>query len=180
MNVGRWRAWLGLVTLGALSFARADDLHPGQPAPAFALPDQQGKVHRLDDYRGQWVVLYFYPKDDTPGCTKEACRLRDDITALRALHVQVIGVSLDSTDSHARFARKHALPFPLLSDAEGKTADAYGALWSLGPIRFARRHTFVIDPQGRVAKIYRQVEPDRHSAQLVTDVRSLQALAAGP
>lgn len=157
-----------------LSAAHADELQPGQAAPAFALMDQSGKTQQLSAYQGRWVVLYFYPKNDTPGCTKEACNFRDDIAKLRSLGAQVLGVSIDNTESHAKFAEKHALPFPLLADTNGSVAKSYGSFRSLGPLQFARRHTFIIDPSGRIAKIYRSVDPDTHSGEVIADLKSLQ------
>jgi peroxiredoxin Q/BCP len=103
-----------------------EQLAVGSPAPEFELPDQTGQLHSLEDYRSQWVVLYFYPKDDTPGCTTEACEFRDNIFAFRDLNAQILGVSLDDIDSHKEFAEKYDLPFPLLADIEGKTSSAYG------------------------------------------------------
>ena len=169
----------GLLTLLGIHAAQAAELSVGVPAPAFALKDQANKIHALADYRGRWVVLYFYPKDDTPGCTTEACNFRDDLGTLRALNVQVLGVSMDDTQSHARFAEKYRLPFPLLADTDGVTTRAYGALWSLGPIKFAKRHSFIIDPEGRLAKIYRDVKPETHSRELQQDLKALQKRPAG-
>ena len=146
----------------------------GQPAPAFSLPDQNGKAHTLGDYKGRWVVLYFYPKDDTPGCTQEACTFRDDLHKLTALGAQVIGVSVDDTASHAEFAKKYHLPFPLLADKEGRIAASYGALTNLGLVKFARRYTFLIDPQGKVAKSYLKVDTSRHSQEIVDDLTRLK------
>ncbi len=151
----------------------------GAEAPAFALQDQASKTQALADYRGRWVVLYFYPKDDTPGCTTEACNFRDDLGTLRALNVQVLGVSMDDTQSHARFAEKYRLPFPLLADTGGVVTRAYGALWSLGPIKFAKRHSFIIDPEGRIARIYRDVKPESHSRELQQELKELQKLSSG-
>ena len=150
----------------------------GTIAPNFALPDQNGELRQLADYSGQWVVLYFYPKDDTPGCTEEACKFRDDILELQALGVQVLGCSVDSTQSHAAFAAKHGLPFPLLADEEAEVARRYGAVTDLFVVKFARRYTFLIDPQGRIAKRYLQVDTSRHSAQIIADVRTLKAADA--
>jgi len=161
-----------LATLGLA--AQADELAPGVPAPPFELKDQEGKPHRLEDYRGRWVVLYFYPKDDTPGCTTEACNFRDDLPKLRALGVQIIGVSVDSSASHAQFAKKFSLPFPLLADEGGVVAKSYGSLWSVGPVKFAKRHTFIVDPQGRIARVYRDVKPEQHSREIMEDVKQLQ------
>lgn len=145
----------------------------GAPAPAFNLPDAKGQTHRLSDYAGKWLVLYFYPKDDTPGCTKEACSFRDDLFQLEKLGAKVVGVSVDDTDSHAAFAKKYSLPFPLLSDKDGKVADSYGALLNLGLIKKAKRYTFLIDPQGRVAKIYLSVDTSRHSQEIIDDLKQL-------
>jgi peroxiredoxin Q/BCP len=146
----------------------------GQAAPDFSLRDQNGETRTLSTYRRHWVVLYFYPKDDTPGCTQEACRFRDDLPALRKLDAEVLGVSVDDPESHARFSRKHGLPFPLLADTDGKVAKQYGALWSLAFVRFAKRHSFIIDPQGKIAKIYRQVRPETHSQEVIEDLKALQ------
>jgi peroxiredoxin Q/BCP len=163
-----------LMTLFAwLNPASADDLKVGDPAPDFSLIDQTGERQQLQDYRDRWLVLYFYPKNDTPGCTTEACNFRDDIYQLRRLQVALLGVSLDDSDSHRRFAEKYSLPFPLLADTEGRVAAAYGSLFSMGPLRFAKRHTFVIDPQGRIAAIYRDVEPKEHSQELIADLERL-------
>lgn len=151
----------------------------GAPAPDFSLPDAQGRERRLKDFRGEWLLLYFYPKDDTPGCTKEACAFRDGYAELRARGVQVVGVSLDDGASHRAFAQKHRLPFPLLSDTGGTVARRYGSLWSLGPIRFARRHSFLIDPEGKVVRVYRDVDVDRHFREVLGDVAALTAGAGG-
>jgi peroxiredoxin Q/BCP len=107
----------------------------GDPAPDFELKDQSGQLHSIEDYRGKWVALYFYPKDDTPGCTTEACEFRDNIFAFKNLNCQILGVSLDDVDSHKEFAEKYSLPFPLLADTAGTTADAYGvkSLCESGP-----------------------------------------------
>ncbi len=163
-----------------MASASAASLTEGDEAPAFVLQDQSGTEHRLSDYRGEWVVLYFYPKDDTPGCTAEACHFRDDIIQLRDLKAQLFGISLDDRDSHEAFAEKYSLPFPLLSDPDGKVAKAYGSLWSLGPIKFARRHTFIVDPEGRIARLYRSVKPKQHSQQIVKDLKALQQASSTP
>ncbi|TXH75181.1 peroxiredoxin [Thiobacillus sp.] len=146
----------------------------GSAAPDFALQDQNGRIHRLSDYAGRWLVLYFYPRDDTPVCTREACRFRDDIGTLGKLDADVVGVSVDSTRSHADFSRKYSLPFPLLSDPDGRTASAYGSLLNLGIIRFARRHTFIIAPDGRIAARFDHVDPARHAEEVRDALRSLQ------
>ena len=150
------------------------EITTGDPAPDFLLVDQYSKTHKLLDYRGKWVVLYFYPKDDTPGCTKEACHFRDDVLKIRKLNAEILGVSVDNQASHAKFAEKHGLPFPLLSDRDGRVAQNYNALWSLGPIKVARRHSFIIDAEGKIAKIYRDVDPDTHSNEIILDLERLQ------
>jgi thioredoxin-dependent peroxiredoxin len=146
----------------------------GQPAPDFNLPDAKRQPHKLADYAGQWLVLYFYPRDDTPGCTKEACHFRDDLFQLEKLGAKVVGVSVDDTDSHAEFAKKYNLPFPLLSDKNGKVADSYGALLNLGMIKKAKRYTFLIDPKGKIAKTYLSVDASRHSQEIIDDLKKIQ------
>jgi peroxiredoxin Q/BCP len=150
----------------------------GSAAPDFALPDQYGQIHRLGDYAGRWLVLYFYPRDDTPGCTQEACRFRDDIGILGDLDAVVVGVSVNGTRSHADFARKYQLPFPLLSDPDGQTAAAYDSLLNLGVVRFARRHTFIIAPDGRIAARFDKVDPASHAQEVVRTLRALQHAGA--
>jgi len=171
---------LVVLVLGALCFVAyqalsvaADVPKVGSPAPDFKLPDAQSKEHSLADYAGSWLVLYFYPKDDTPGCTKQACSFRDDLFQLEKLGAKVVGVSVDDTASHAEFARKYSLPFPLLSDKDGKVADQYGALMNLGVIRKAKRYTFLIDPQGKIAKVYLSVDTSRHSQEIIDDLKQL-------
>ncbi|KXS33032.1 MAG: Peroxiredoxin [Candidatus Gallionella acididurans] len=176
----KWLAIIiALIVFAALLVARAARAgelpEVGKPAPDFNLPDQNGKYHTLREYRGKWLVLYFYPKDDTPGCTQEACAFRDDLNQISELGAQVVGVSVDDTDSHAEFAKKYHLPFPLLADKTAATADEYGALMNLWLIKFARRYTFLIDPQGNVSKVYLSVETSRHSKQIIDDLKKLTA-----
>ena len=159
------------VLLFCLSGAWAALPATGTPAAAFSLTDQAGKTRTLAEFRGKWVVLYFYPKDDTPGCTEEACKFRDDLFTLSQLGAQVIGVSLDDSASHARFAKKYSLPFPLLADPSGAVAASYGALPQGS--RYARRYTFLIDPAGKVARVYTKVETSRHSAEVIEDLKRL-------
>jgi peroxiredoxin Q/BCP len=147
-----------------------------QPAPDFSLPDQHGKLHQLADYHGKWLVLYFYPKDDTPGCTKQACTFRDDIVSLRKLGAEVVGVSVDDSASHAEFAKKYKLPFPLLADPQGDVAARYGSITNLVMLKFAKRNTFLIDPQGKIAKVYLAADAARNSAQVIADLTVLQAV----
>jgi peroxiredoxin Q/BCP len=155
--------------------AAATNVAVGRPAPEFELPDQSGQLHSLEDYRDRWVVLYFYPKDQTPGCTTEACEFRDNIFAFRGLNAQILGVSLDDVDSHKKFADKYGLPFPLLADSEGTTADAYGVKTRMFGMKLAKRQTFLIDPDGNIAKHYESVKPATHSAQVLADLKLLGA-----
>lgn len=147
----------------------------GNPAPEFELPDQTGELHSLEDYRDQWVVLYFYPKDDTPGCTTEACEFRDNIFAFKRLNAQIVGVSLDDVDSHKAFADEYNLSFPLLADTDGYAADAYGVKTRMMGWTVAKRQTFIINPQGIVVKHYRKVDPDVHSQEVLADLKALGA-----
>ena len=147
----------------------------GKPAPDFNLPDQNGQSHALKDFRGKWLVLYFYPKDDTPGCTQEACAFRDYLNLITELGAKVVGVSVDDSSSHAEFAKKYHLPFPLLADKTTETAARYGALMDLMLLKVARRYTFLIDPQGNVSKVYLSVETSRHSKQIIEDLQKLSA-----
>ncbi len=147
----------------------------GEPAPEFELPDQDGQLHSLEDYRDRWVVLYFYPKDETPGCTTQACEFRDNIFAYRELNAQILGVSLDDVESHKSFAENHSLPFPLLADSRGDAADAYGVKTRMFGAIVARRQTFIIDPNGNLAMHYESVDPDTHSAEVLADLERLTA-----
>ncbi len=143
----------------------------GAAAPEFALPDATGTEHRLRDYRGRWVVLYFYPADDTPGCTTEACQFRDLHAEIAATGAVVLGVSPDDPTSHARFRDKYGLPFPLLADVEHRVAEQYG-VWQL-KTSYGRsqmgvvRSTFLIDPDGRIARVWPKVKADGHAAEVL-------------
>jgi peroxiredoxin Q/BCP len=177
------RAWLTVLAcavLQAVAPAHAAGPAIGAPAPAFRLQDQNGRWVTLDQQRGRWLVLYFYPKDATPGCTTEACEFRDNVFAFREAGAAILGVSVDDVDSHASFAKEHGLPFPLLADSDKRVARAYGVLYrALGIMELARRETFLIDPQGRVAKHYADVDPKSHARQLLGDLKALQARSAG-
>lgn len=164
--------------VGALS-ANAQSPQVGAPAPAFKLQDQNNKWHELADYRGSWVVLFFYPKADTPGCTTEACQFRDNIFAFEEAGASVMGISLDDVKSQKDFADKYSLPFPLLSDAASTVADAYGVLGSFGTMTVAKRHTFLIAPDGSVAKHYSKVNPSTHSKEVLADLEGLMGPAQG-
>ena len=156
--------------------AQADTPEVGQPAPNFKLPDQNGKIHTLNNFRGKWLTLYFYPKDDTPGCTEQACKFRDDLHKLEALGANVVGISVDNTTSHAKFAKEYNLPFPLLADNNGETAAQYDSLLNLVIIKFAKRNTFLIDPDGKIAKIYLSASTSRNSIEVIEDLKKLQNL----
>jgi peroxiredoxin Q/BCP len=145
----------------------------GSAAPEFRLQDQQGEWHDLEQYRGKWVALYFYPKDDTPGCTTEACSFRDNIFAFDALNAVVLGVSLDDVDSHAEFAEKYSLPFSILADSDKQAAEAYGVIMKIGPMKLAKRESFLIDPNGVVVKHYSSVNPNTHTEEVLADLRAL-------
>jgi thioredoxin-dependent peroxiredoxin len=150
---------------------------PGQPAPALRLQDQHGGWHTLEQYRGNWVVLYFYPKDFTPGCTTELCAFRDDITELHKAGARVLGVSVDDVASHGEFAKKYQVSFPLLSDADKQVAARYGVLTSRFGFTHARRDTFLIDPDGKIARHYQDVDPKTNVTQVLADLAALQASA---
>lgn len=169
---------LAVMTLGFMFWFFSTNkrlLKLGQPAPDFNLPDQHGKMHTLADFHGKWLALYFYPKDDTPGCTKQACAFRDGLQELTDLGAEVIGVSVDNTSSHADFAKKYHLQFPLLADTTAETAARYDSLINLGIIKFAKRNTFLIDPQGKIARMYLSASAARNSAEVTADLKHLRA-----
>jgi len=147
----------------------------GEPAPEFRLQDGAGQWHALSDYRGKWVTLYFYPKDGTPGCTAEACEFRDNVFAFRDANAVIVGVSVDDVDDHQKFAAKHSLPFTLLADVDKGVSKTYGVLNSFLGWKFSRRDTFLIDPQGRIAKHYADVSPKGHSAAVLADIKAMQS-----
>jgi len=171
------RSLYTITALFALCLAASGSEHlaVGQPAPDFELSDQNGQLHSLEDYRDQWVVLYFYPKDQTPGCTTEACEFRDNIFAFRDINAQILGVSLDDAESHQKFVEKYDLPFPLLADVEGKASEAYSVKTKMFGMTVAKRQTFLIDPDGKLAKHYEKVEPSEHSQQVLADLKELGA-----
>lgn len=148
-------------------------------APSFSLPDQNGQLRTLDEFKGQWIVLYFYPKDDTPGCTKEACNFRDVRDSIASLgNAVVIGISKDSVKSHAKFAEKHNLNFTLLSDENHETISAYGS-WGLKKFmgreyEGIKRNTYIIDPKGIIVKEYLGVNPAKHAVEIINDLTELQ------
>ena len=152
------------------TFLSEEKLQIGEAAPELNLLDQNGKQHKLSDYYGHWLVLYFYPKDNTPGCTKEACHFRDDYSQIINMGAQVLGISTDNARKHDKFINKFSLPFPLLCDEKGACAKRYDALFSLGPFKLAKRHSFIIDPNGKIARIYREVNANKHSQEVLSEL----------
>jgi peroxiredoxin Q/BCP len=151
----------------------------GQVAPDFSLPDQAGNIHRLSDYKGNYLVLYFYPKDDTPGCTTEACSFRDELPQFNKLHVPVLGMSADSVQKHKKFIEKFNLPFTLLSDESKQTLQIYG-VWEEKKFMGKKymgilRNTVIIDPEGKIAKVYEKVKPAEHVEEVLRDLAQLRA-----
>ena len=149
-------------------------LSKGEKAPEFELNDGNGNVHKLSDYQDQTIVLYFYPKDDTTGCTKEACAFRDTYQDFKDAGVDVIGVSPDTEKSHTKFSRKYDLPFTLLSDPDHKTCDAYG-VWGLKKFMGKEyegvyRTTFVIGPNGKIKRVFENVKPSEHVEEVLAEV----------
>jgi peroxiredoxin Q/BCP len=157
-----------------LSSSRVPAPTPGSAAPGFTLPSQQGTPVSLKDYRGSWIVLYFYPRDQTPGCTREARNFQADESKYAERHAVILGVSVDSVDSHKKFCAKEGLNFKLLADSDGTVSQAYGSLTNLGVVKFAARHTFLIDPTGKVAKAYTTVDPAHHSEEVLAALDQLQ------
>jgi len=146
----------------------------GSLAPNFTLTSQEGTSVSLQDYRGKWVILYFYPKDQTPGCTREAHNFQVDQPKYAQRNAAVLGVSLDSVDSHKKFCSKEGLNFKLLADTNHRVTDQYGSLRNLGVVKFAERNTFIIDPNGKIAKTYTSVDPARHSDEVLSALDELQ------
>jgi thioredoxin-dependent peroxiredoxin len=171
---------LAFIALAAGALAEEAGPPPavGAPAPDFRLQDQTGTWRSLGDYAGKWLVLYFYPKDGTPGCTTQVCTFRDEITRVRQAGAEVVGVSLDDVNSHEAFAAKHGVPFPLLADVESAAARAYGVLTSRAGFQYARRDTFLIDPAGRIARHYPSVDPKENVGQVLSDLATLGAKSA--
>jgi peroxiredoxin Q/BCP len=167
------RAGFVVAVAATASLALAASPKEGEAAPDFRLQDQNSQWHALADYAGKWTVLYFYPKADTPGCTTEACEFRDNIFAFEEAGVAILGVSLDDVSSQKEFAEKYHLPFPLLSDAKQQVATSYGVLTTFRDTPVASRQTFVIDPAGKIAKHYGQVNPETHTKQVLDDLKTL-------
>ncbi|MEZ4180609.1 MAG: thioredoxin-dependent thiol peroxidase [Candidatus Doudnabacteria bacterium] len=148
-----------------------------QLAPSFTLLDQNQKSHKLSDYKGEWLLIYFYPKDDTPGCTTEACEIRDNWNGFKKLKTKVIGISKDSPESHQKFAQKYQLPFTLLADPETKVIQKYDA-WQEKSMYGKKymgivRSSVLINPKGKIAKIYPKVKPKDHAEEVINDIKEL-------
>lgn len=149
----------------------------GHKAPIIKLPDQNGEIHQLKDYAGQWVLVYFYPKDDTPGCTKEACALRDNFPQFKKVKAVVLGISVDSVKRHEKFATKYELPFTILADENKEVVEKYG-VWAEKSM-YGRKYmgilrtSFLVDPAGKIAKIYEGVKPEAHAEEVLKDLKTL-------
>jgi peroxiredoxin Q/BCP len=169
-----FKQFIFVALLLPISLASLAQIKVGSKAPNFTLSDQNSIQHQLSDYEGSWVILYFYPKDDTPGCTTQACDFRDAVKRIIASKSNVFGVSLDSVESHKRFADKNNLPFSLLSDESGEVSETYDSLNNFMSFKSAKRNTFIIDPDGKVAKIYLSVKPSTHSQMVLNDLNQLQ------
>lgn len=149
-------------------------LKVGQLAPNFSLPDQKSKEHKLSDHKGCWVLVYFYPKDDTPSCTKEACSIRDNLPQFKKLEAKVFGINVNSVKSHKKFAEKYKLPFTLLADEDKVIVKKYG-VWVKKKFMGREymgtmRTSFLIDPNGKIAKIYEKVNPEVHAQEVLNDL----------
>ena len=168
------------VTASVCAGAPAASPAEGSAAPAFKLQDQAGKWHTLEQYKGKWVVLYFYPKDNTPGCTTQACELRDNIFAFRKIDAVILGVSVDDVASHEKFAKEHSLPFDILADPTKEVTKLYGVMWSPAPgVELASRQTFLIGPDGKIVKHWDKVDPKGHSDMVLAEIKAHSPAKAG-
>ena len=170
-------AVVAVIAIGFLArklAASGKTLKPGDAAPGFSLQDQDGATRTLDQFRGKWLALYFYPRDDTPGCVKQACKFRDDWRTLDEMGAAVVGVSVDDVKSHGQFAKRYGLAFRLLADTTGGVARRYGSLYNLGVFKFAKRNTFLIDPQGKIARTYAPASASKNSQEVIADLRKMQ------
>jgi peroxiredoxin Q/BCP len=147
----------------------------GESAPGFRLQDQNGEWHDLQDYQGIWLAVYFYPKDQTPGCTTEACNFRDNIFAFKAIGAEVVGISLDDVESHKEFSDKYKLPFVILADNGGAIADSYGVLRDYKLIQIASRQSFLVNPEGVIVKHYEDVDPEKHTQEVLADLETMMS-----
>jgi thioredoxin-dependent peroxiredoxin len=166
-----------LVALSLGAFSHADNAMPqaGQQAPGFKLPSQDGSEISLNDFKGKWVVLYFYPKDNTPGCTIEAHNFQRDLGKYEQANAVIVGVSVDSSDSHKDFCAKQGLTFKLLADTDKKVVEEYGSLRNMMGMKIAARNTFLINPDGQIVKVWTGVDPGKHSGEVLSALSELQA-----
>ena len=178
MNIRQIALFALCLLLAAPAFA-GEPAAVGSAAPGFKLQDQNGDWHDLADYDGQWLAIYFYPKDDTPGCTTEACNFRDNIYAFKAIGANVVGVSVDDVESHKEFADKYKLPFILLADVDGEMAESYGVLRDWKLVQIAARQSFIVGPDGTIVKHYEDVDPETHTQEVLADLEALMASDAG-
>jgi peroxiredoxin Q/BCP len=168
MHLSRFLFAVALIlAIGAVVFAADSMPQVGQQAPGFTLPSQDGSMVSLKDFRGKWVVLYFYPKDKTPGCTIEAHNFQRDLAQYDKKHAVIVGVSVDSTDSHKEFCAEQSLTFKLLSDTQKKVVAQYGSTLEMRGETIAARNTFLVDPKGNIAKVWTKVDPSHHSEEVL-------------
>jgi peroxiredoxin Q/BCP len=170
-----WAGLAAVLAFGPLAAASESIPQVGKLAPDFTLPSQDGSPVSLRDFRGRWIVLYFYPKDSTPGCTIEAHNFQRDLSMYEQHHAVILGVSVDSTDSHKQFCAKQGLTFKLLADSDKKVVQQYGSLRNLVVLRVAARNTFLVSPDGKIAKIWTGVDPGRHSGEVLATLAELQS-----
>ncbi len=165
-----------VVAVGFVTVYAADQSMPtaGQVAPTFTLPSQDGSQIALDSFHGKWVVLYFYPKDMTQGCTIEAHNFQRDLAKFEAANAVIVGVSVDTPDSHKQFCTKEGLTFRLLADPEHKVVDEYGSLGHFGTMTIAMRNTFLINPEGKIVKVWTKVNPSQHSEEVLAELAELK------
>jgi thioredoxin-dependent peroxiredoxin len=164
---------LCLLTVTSLLFANSTP-SVGSAAPEFTLNSQEGTPVSLKDYRGKWVVLYFYPKDFTSGCTVEAHNFQRDLAQYQQKNAVILGVSVDTADSHKQFCAKEGLNFKLLADTDHKVSTTYDSMMSYQGMQIAARHTFIINPEGKIVKVYTEVKPNEHSAEVLAALTDLQ------
>jgi len=169
-----------LTTLLSSSISASEPAAVGSDAPTFKLQDQNGKWHSLGDYQGHWLAVYFYPKDDTPGCTTEACNFRDNIYAFKTIGAAVVGISVDDVDSHKEFSDKYNLPFTILADEGGEVSKKYGVLRDYKLLKLASRQSFLINPEGKIVKHYGDVDPETHTDAVLADIKAFMSESGNP
>lgn len=172
-----------MIALGALfsaSLCAGESPAVGSAAPGFKLQDQNGAWHTLEEYHGQWLAVYFYPKDDTPGCTTEACNFRDNIYAFKAIGAAIVGISVDDVASHKEFSDKYKLPFTILADEDGEVSKSYGVLRDYKLMKLASRQSFLINPEGTIVKHYDEVDPDSHTDAVLADIKGFMEGSKNP